>query len=68
LKSDTYTVQIIEDSNANGRIDAASYWEQKPAEKMKQYNLDKLRESWTLETKVDYRENSQPAPNNPGIR
>ncbi len=68
LKSDTYTVQIIEDSNANGRIDAASYWEQKPAEKMKQYNLEKLRESWTLETKVDYRENSQPAPNNPGIR
>lgn len=43
LKSDTYTVQIIEDSNANGRVDAASYWEQKPAEKVKQYNLEKLR-------------------------
>lgn len=68
LKSDTYSVQIIEDTNANGKLDAASYWEQKPAEKMKQYTLEKLRESWTLETKVDYREAPQPAPNNPGIR
>jgi hypothetical protein len=55
LKSDEYTLLILEDTNGNGVRDAANYWKKRQAEKSKTFKLEKLRESWELETKIDYK-------------
>lgn len=68
LKADSYSVQIALDENKNGQIDGASYWLQRPAEKVQIYELEKLRESWTLETTVDFQQKPAPVQNTPGLR
>ncbi len=55
LKSDEYSLKIIEDTNGNGIRDAANYWKNRQAEKTKIFKLEKLREGWELETKLDYK-------------
>lgn len=45
-----YKLRIIEDSNGNGRWDAANYWDGLQAERIKVFELEKLKENWTLES------------------
>lgn len=54
LKSDEYTLAILEDKNNNGVKDASNYWKKRQAEKIHTFKLEKLRETWELETKIDY--------------
>ncbi len=54
LKSDEYTLDVLEDNNGNGVRDAANYWKKRQAELLKTFKLEKLRESWELDTKIDY--------------
>ena len=68
LKSDTYSLQLAEDINGNGRIDGANYWEQRLAEKVQSFPLEKLRESWTLETVIDIRQKPAATQNTPGLK
>lgn len=68
LKADTYGIRVIEDLNENGRADGASYWQKRPGEKVALYTMDKLRESWTMETEVDTTKPPATPQNTPGIR
>ena len=52
LLPETYRVQIIEDENRNGIWDSTRYWQKKQAEKIMTMELEKLRENWTMETKI----------------
>jgi uncharacterized protein (DUF2141 family) len=54
LKSDEYTLVVLEDNNKNGYKDASNYWLQRQAEFEKRIKLDKLKESWILEKEIDY--------------
>jgi len=49
-----HSVEILEDTNGNGYWDAANYWQKVPAEKIKKFPLEKLRENWTLEAKINW--------------
>ncbi|MBK8698829.1 MAG: Ig-like domain-containing protein [Saprospiraceae bacterium] len=60
LKSDEYSLAIIEDENRNGLKDEASYWQGRQAEKIRTFKLEKVRESWSLETTVQYNETTNP--------
>jgi hypothetical protein len=48
----TYSVVISEDANRNGKLDPADYWKQTQPEKRKKFDLENLKENWTLETEL----------------
>ena len=52
LLPEVFRVQIIEDENRNGVWDSTRYWQKKQAEKIINRELEKLRENWTMETKI----------------
>lgn len=54
LKPDTYAISVIEDTNKNGKWDPVDYWNKTHPEVIKEFELEKLRENWTLETDVIY--------------
>lgn len=49
-----YKLRIIEDSNGNGRWDAANYWYGLQAERVKVFELEKLKENWTVESIIQW--------------
>ena len=64
LKSDEYTLNIIEDKNRNGRKDGSNYWLKRQTEISKSLKFEKLRESWILDQTVDYNTMSIPTLTN----
>jgi hypothetical protein len=52
LTPDKYNVEIIRDTNGNGRWDPANYWKKSQAEPYFLFKGDKLRENWDSEMKV----------------
>jgi hypothetical protein len=64
LKSDEYSLNVLEDKNKNGVKDGSNYWKKTQSETQKIFKLEKLRESWNLETKVNYENNNLLNQNN----
>jgi len=52
LEAGDYTVEVVLDSNKNGRWDTGSYDERKYPEKKYAQKLEKLRANWTVDVKV----------------
>jgi uncharacterized protein (DUF2141 family) len=53
LRPITYTVQIIEDRNGNGRWDTGDYYRHQQPEPLYTHQLEPLRSNWEVETTVD---------------
>lgn len=64
IKSDDYTLVIIEDENRNGKKDVSNYWLKRQAEKAKSLKFEKLRENWIMDQTVDYTTMSIPVLTN----
>lgn len=60
IKSDDYTIIIIEDENRNGIKDVSNYWLKRQSEKAKSLKFEKLRENWIMDQTVDYKTMSIP--------
>ena len=54
LKPDEYTLEIIEDSNKNGRWDPVNWWKKTQAEKIKKIKIEGLKENWALDKEIKY--------------
>ncbi len=52
LQAATYTVNLIEDTNANGRWDTGNYFEHRQPELIFNKKLEPLRAKWELEAKM----------------
>jgi uncharacterized protein (DUF2141 family) len=49
LKPDIYDMQIIEDTNSNGKYDSGNYWKHTKPERIFTKKLEQLRANWDLE-------------------
>ncbi|MBK9736288.1 MAG: Ig-like domain-containing protein [Saprospiraceae bacterium] len=49
LVPDRYNLEIIQDTNGNGKWDPADYWQKKQAEQIKLIKGDKIRANWESE-------------------
>lgn len=56
LRPDAYQLTIIEDSNKNGKWDPVDFRNRLQAERVKVFKLEKLKENWTLESDILYKE------------
>lgn len=56
LRPDSYQLKIIEDTNRNGRWDPVDFKNRFQAEKVKVFKLEKLKENWTLDSVILYKE------------
>ena len=54
IPPDTYTVEIIEDRNGNGKWDPGNYLEGKQSERIYQVPLESLRADWVMDLKLDF--------------
>ena len=54
LKPEDYTLELIEDTNKNGRWDPVNWWQKTQAEKVKKIKVDGLKENWALEREIKY--------------
>ena len=50
-----YKIRIIEDTNNNDRWDPSEYWKKTQAEKVKVFDLEKLKENWTVESIINWK-------------
>jgi uncharacterized protein (DUF2141 family) len=52
LKPEDYTLEIIEDTNKNGRWDPVNWWKKTQAEKVIKIKVDGLKENWALDREI----------------
>lgn len=56
LRPGEYRLEIVEDKNLNGVRDQADFWLRRQAEVVKSFPIEKLRENWTIEADINFKE------------
>lgn len=56
LRPGEYRLEIVEDKNLNGVRDQADFWLRRQAEVVKTFPIEKLRENWTIEADINFKE------------
>jgi hypothetical protein len=54
LRPEEYSIEIIDDTNKNGRWDPVSWWQRTQAEKVKKFKIEALKENWSLDKEIKY--------------
>ena len=54
LRPEEYNLEIIDDTNKNGRWDPVNWWLKTQAEKVKKFKIDGLKENWSIDKEIKY--------------
>jgi hypothetical protein len=54
LKPEEYNLEIIDDTNKNGKWDPVNWWKKTQAEKVKTFKIDGLKENWSIDKEIKY--------------
>jgi hypothetical protein len=61
LQLEKYTIEIIEDSNGNGKWDPGNYWKRRQPEKILITETERLRANWDADVIINWTSDNTPA-------